>query len=155
MKKHKTSSHLRSILKGVSWRVIATADTIVVVLIITCLFDKCGIHDAIKIGASEFLLKLLIYYIHERIWLKALGHQAKTNSELLKKSISWRIIATTTTFIISGIILASFNEIALYIALTELFTKFALYYLHEKLWLKLPLGRIRNFFLNKKQRLEK
>ena len=32
-----------------------------------------------------------------------------------------------------------------FIALTELFTKFALYYFHERLWLRLPLGRIRNF----------
>lgn len=145
MKSYKTSSHLRSILKGISWRIIATSDTITVVLIITCLFDKCSIQDAFKIGVSEFLLKMLIYYLHERIWLKILGRQAKSNSELFKKSASWRIIATTSTLIISGIILASFNEIALYIAITELFTKFILYYIHEKLWLMLPLGKIRNF----------
>jgi uncharacterized membrane protein len=65
--------------------------------------------------------------------------------KILYKSISWRILATSLTFIISGAILNAYDEIALYIALTELFTKFALYYIHERLWLMLPLGRIRRF----------
>ena len=146
MIKYKTASHYRSVLKGISWRIIATLDTIAVVLFITCIFEECSIEDAIKIGAAEFFLKLAIYYFHERAWLNILKKQADTNKEILYKSISWRIVATTTTFIISGIILNGFNEIALYIALTELFTKFVLYYFHEKLWLKIPLGRIRNLF---------
>ena len=61
------------------------------------------------------------------------------------KTISWRVVATTTTFIIAGAVLNEFDTIALYIALTELFTKFVLYYFHERLWLKLPLGRIRQY----------
>lgn len=146
MVKYKASSHLRSILKGISWRIIATTDTILVVLFITCLLGECSLDNALKIGASEFLIKLLIYYVHERLWIRLLKKEAKSTKDLLYKSVSWRIVATITTFIISGIVLESFNEIALYIALTELATKFILYYLHEKLWLKLPLGKIRNFF---------
>lgn len=145
MIKIKKSSHVRSVLKGISWRLIATTDTILVVLLITCLTGSCSLDNAIKIGASEFLIKLFIYYFHERSWLQILGGRAVSNKEILYKSLSWRVVATTTTFIISGVVLDAFNEIALYIALTELFTKFVLYYLHEKLWLKLPLGRIRNF----------
>jgi uncharacterized membrane protein len=148
----KKSSHIRSILKGISWRFIALADTILVVLFITCLLGECSIEDAIKIGASEFLIKLAIFYFHERIWLRYLGKQATTNKQILCKTISWRAIATTTTFIISGLVLSEgFGEVALYIALVELFTKFVLYYLHEKLWLKLPLGKIRNFFFGKRK----
>ncbi|WP_353777104.1 DUF2061 domain-containing protein [Winogradskyella sp. 3972H.M.0a.05] len=145
MAKLKKSSHIRSVLKGISWRIIATLDTVLVVLFITCLTGGCSLENAIKIGASEFLIKLFIYYLHERLWLQILGGRAVSNKQILYKTISWRVIATTTTFIISGVILEAFDEIALYIALTELFTKFVLYYLHEKLWLKLPLGRIRNF----------
>ena len=150
MNKYKTASHYRSLFKGISWRIVATLDTVAVVLFITCFFEECSLEDALKIGASEFLLKLAIYYFHERIWLSVLKKQADTNREILFKSISWRIVATTTTFIISGLILNAFNEIALYIALTELFTKFVLYYFHEKLWLKIPLGRIRSFFSKEK-----
>ena len=139
-------SHLRSLIKGISWRIIATTDTILVVVLITCLFGQCSIEDALKIGFIEFFLKYAIYYVHERIWQKIRKGDEVTKRQSLYKTISWRILATTTTFIISGTILKSFNEVALFIALTELITKFALYYLHERLWLKIPVGKIRSYF---------
>ena len=87
----KKSSHIRSILKGVSWRIVATVDTVLVVLLVTCLSDNCSLENAIKIGFYEFLLKLLIFYVHERMWLTILSKQAKSNREILSKTISWRI----------------------------------------------------------------
>ena len=151
MDTYKQESHIRSLLKGISWRVVATTDTILVVLLITCLTGNCSIESAIKIGSIEFLIKFFVYYVHERVWQKILFNKLVTKKQTLQKTISWRVIATTMTFIISGSVLESFDQIALYIALTELFTKFALYYLHERLWLKLPLGRIRHFFFGKKK----
>ena len=151
MSQYKQESHIRSLLKGISWRVIATTDTILVVLLVTCLSDNCSLDNAIKIGAIEFLLKFAIYYIHERVWQGILINKAVTQVQTLRKSISWRVIATVMTFIISSTVLSVFDEIALYIAFTELFTKFVLYYLHERLWLKLPLGKIRRFFFGKKK----
>lgn len=146
MGKYKQESHARSLLKGISWRIVATIDTILIVLIITCLNGNCSLDHAIKIGAAEFLIKLLVYYFHERLWQLILKGKDVTSKDTLFKTISWRIVATTMTFIISGAILNAYNEIALYIAITELFTKFVLYYLHERLWLKLPLGKVRNIF---------
>ena len=144
------SSHIRSILKGITWRFVASIDTIIVVLFVTCFISECSLNNALKIGFTEFLLKLAVFYFHERFWLRIIGRQAKTNKEILYKSISWRFIATLMTFLISGIILNSFDEVVLIIIITELITKFTLYYLHEKLWLRLPLGKIRRFFLNTK-----
>lgn len=138
-------SHLRSIIKGISWRFIATSDTILIVLLITCLYGECSIGNALKIGAIEFVIKLLIYYLHERIWQKLIKTKIVSKRKSLYKTISWRIIATTTTFIISGAVLKSFNEVALFIALLELISKFILYYVHERLWLKLPIGFFRKF----------
>lgn len=151
MTAYKRESHIRSLLKGISWRVIATSDTILVVLLITCLTENCSIENAIKIGFIEFVIKFLAYYLHERLWQKILINKKVTKKETLQKTISWRIIATTMTFLISGSVLNAYDEMALYIALTELFTKLALYYLHERLWLKLPLGRIRHYVFGKKQ----
>lgn len=56
-------SHLRSILKGVTWRIIATATTVTIAFFITG-----EIGDALKIGAIEFIGKIFIYYLHERTW---------------------------------------------------------------------------------------
>ena len=56
-------SHLRSVLKGITWRIIATSTTIGIAYFITG-----EIGDALKIGAIEFVGKVFIYYIHERLW---------------------------------------------------------------------------------------
>ena len=133
-------SHVRSIVKGISWRMIATSDTFLVVFIITCLLDQCSVENAIKIGVIEFFLKLLIYYAHERVWLKIIKSFTFSKQQSLLKTISWRLVATTTTFLISGAVLNEFNEIALFIALLELISKFILYYVHERIWIKIPLG---------------
>jgi uncharacterized membrane protein len=148
---YKKESHLRSLLKGVSWRIVATIDTVLVVLLITCLNGSCSLELAFSIAFVEFFLKFAGYYFHERIWQNALKNKRVTAQKTLYKTISWRVAATTMTFFISGTILDTFGEIALYIAITELFTKFVFYYIHERIWLKLPLGRIRNYFLNKGQ----
>ena len=133
-------SHERSIVKGISWRIIATTDTFLVVFIITCLLDQCSVENALKIGGIEFFLKLLIYYAHERVWLKIIKSFTFSKQQSLLKTISWRFVATTTTFLISGAVLNDFNEIALFIALLELISKFILYYVHERIWIKIPLG---------------
>ena len=137
-------SHERSIVKGISWRIIATTDTFLVVFIITCLLDQCSVENALKIGGIEFFLKLLIYYGHERVWIQFIKSFTFSKQQSILKTISWRLLATTTTFLISGAVLNEFNEIALFIALLELISKFILYYTHERIWIKIPLG------LNKK-----
>ena len=145
---YKEESHLRSLLKGISWRIVATADTILIVLFITCVSGECSIESAIEIGLIEFVVKLAIYYAHERIWQKILRNKQVSKKLTLFKTISWRAFATIATFIISGAILDDFQG-AVYISLIELFTKFTLYYFHERLWLKMPLGKIRRLFFNK------
>lgn len=149
MSSYKKESHIRSILKGISWRIVATIDTILVVLLVTCLHGNCNLEFAYSIAFIEFFFKLAMYYIHERIWQFTFKDSIVTKKETIYKSISWRLVATTMTFIISGAILEDFGEVAFYIAITELFTKFVFYYLHERIWLKLPLGRIRDFLFKK------
>lgn len=146
MVKYKQESHLRSLIKGITWRIIALLDTVVIVLIVTCLQGNCSLESALKIGFYEFFIKIAVYYLHERVWQFIWNGKSITSRQILFKSISWRFIATCMTFLISGVVLDAFNEVALYIALIELFTKFVLYYLHERLWLKLPIGKIRTFF---------
>ena len=56
-------SHLRSLLKAFSWRIVATSTTAVIAYIITG-----EIVAAMMIGGIEFFAKLIIYYLHERAW---------------------------------------------------------------------------------------
>lgn len=51
------------------------------------------------------------------------------------KTISWRIIGTLDTIILSGIITGSW-ELGLAIGSVEVITKMVLYYFHERAWYK-------------------
>jgi uncharacterized membrane protein len=54
---------VRSLLKAVSWRIVATLTTTLLVFI----FTK-NIVISIGVGGSEFLVKIFLYYVHERVW---------------------------------------------------------------------------------------
>ena len=143
MKKYTNESVLRSLLKSFSWRIIAITDTILTVFIITCVLGDCGVKNALTIGALEFSIKFVSYYIHERIWLTIQFKRRFGVTRTLFKTFSWRVIATVITFIVAGEILNSQDNAALYIAGIEIFTKSLLYFMHERIWLNLQLGKIR------------
>lgn len=51
------------------------------------------------------------------------------------KTISWRIIGTLDTIILSGLITGSW-EVGMTIGGVEIFTKMILYFFHERIWYK-------------------
>ena len=55
----------RSIAKGISWRVVATTTTIAIVYFF---FDRLDL--AIAAGMIETVLKVGLYWLHERAWFK-------------------------------------------------------------------------------------
>ena len=55
----------RHLLKTFSWRVIGTMDTFILVWIITG-----NPITGLKIGFTEVLTKILLYYGHEKLWYK-------------------------------------------------------------------------------------
>jgi len=57
-------SHLRSIIKGLTWRIIASTTILIITYLTTGELDT-----AITIASIEFFVKLLLYYLHERAWL--------------------------------------------------------------------------------------
>ena len=60
--KDKTS---RSVWKTVSWRIIATLDTVIIAYLITD-----SLKMAASIGSIEVVTKIFLYYYHERTWNK-------------------------------------------------------------------------------------
>jgi uncharacterized membrane protein len=58
-------THSRSFMKALSWRMTGTIDTMVISLVITG-----NVKMAAAIGGTEVITKSLLYYLHERAWLK-------------------------------------------------------------------------------------
>ena len=55
----------RSIAKTISWRLIGTLDTIIISWIITG-----ELTMALSIGSIELVSKMLLYFFHERAWIR-------------------------------------------------------------------------------------
>ena len=72
------------------------------------------------------------------------SHHLQQESRLrsLVKGFTWRILATLTTFVIAWEITNELGK-ATIIAAIEFFAKILIYYLHERAWLMIPLGRAR------------
>ena len=58
---------------------------------------------------------------------------AESVRKSVMKTMSWRVIATTTTFVISWVVTGSVLAGGV-IASIEFWAKLALYYLHERAW---------------------
>ncbi|MEO0572693.1 MAG: DUF2061 domain-containing protein, partial [Bacteroidota bacterium] len=54
------------------------------------------------------------------------------------KTITWRLLGTLDTFVISWVITGD-PLIGLKIGLIEVLTKMLLYYFHERLWIRVPI----------------
>ena len=67
-----------------------------------------------------------------------------TKTRSILKAISWRIVGTLDTMCLGWIITGS-PLVGLKIGALELVTKFGLYYLHERVWLRNKYG-IKNKF---------
>lgn len=56
-------SHLRSVVKGVSWRIMGTLATSLIVFAATG-----SMRVSLAVGAFEFLSKIGLFWLHERVW---------------------------------------------------------------------------------------
>lgn len=128
-------SHARALTKAVSWRAIGTADTFLWSWLITGEVGSAG-----AIASLETFTKIALYYVHERIWrLAPWAPNARLRS--LIKSVSWRVVGSLDTFLLSLLVTRNGGHAAL-IALAELVTKIGLYYLHERGWRRVAWGRL-------------
>jgi len=140
--KHKHHIHgetkRRSVVKALTWRVIASLDTTVIAYFVTG-----DITKAISIGGFEIITKMVIYFFHERAWngikwgkrIEDLPgvKTADTKRRSVLKAATWRVLGTIDTFVLSSIFTKNVKH-ATGIALIELITKPILYFFHERFW---------------------
>lgn len=96
------------------------------------------IATALKIGPLDFVLKLVVFYAHERLWLFD-TMQNLTNKRFLKMCL-WKVIALSMTMI-TTIAVTGKLDLALKLGPADFFAKLFLYYFHEFIWDKISYGR--------------
>lgn len=132
------SSYKRHLAKTITWRLVGTIDTILLSWLIT--------GDAfvgLQIGLVETITKLILYFLHERVWFKLNldknGRILASKKRHLAKTFTWRFVGTLDTVIIAWIITG--NPLSgLKIGIAEVASKMILYYFHERIWYKMDFG---------------
>ena len=119
----------RSLVKTVTWRLIGSMDTFVVSYIVTGTFEA-----ALKIGGIGLCTKMIMYFVHELVWNKR-KKKGLTAKRSFFKTMTWRMIGSLDTFIISLFVLETLATAAT-IGGIGFFTKSILYFLHERAWSK-------------------
>lgn len=134
----KDKTYKRHIAKTITWRIVGTIDTILLAWLISG-----NPYTGLKVGFSEVITKMVLYYLHERAWFKVKmgvkrnGQDSKKRH--LAKTFTWRFVGTLDTMVLAWII--SGNPMTGFkIGAAEVFTKMLLYYLHERTWYKIDFG---------------
>lgn len=122
----------RHILKTITWRFVATTDTILISWFLTSDWTT-----GLKIGTFEVITKMFLYYFHERIWIKS--SIKNPNIRHIYKTVTWRSIGTLDTIFISWFLTGELS-VGLSIGAIELLSKTVLYYIHEKMWYSMNYG---------------
>ncbi|WP_336127548.1 DUF2061 domain-containing protein [Mesoflavibacter sp. CH_XMU1422-2] len=134
----KDSSYKRHLAKTITWRIVGTIDTIV----LSCIISG-NPFTGLKIGFSEVITKMVLYYLHERTWFKINlskdGKILESRKRHIAKTLTWRFIGTLDTIILAWIISGD-PLTGLKIGFAEVITKMLLYYLHERTWYKINYG---------------
>lgn len=128
----KDSSRKRHIAKAFTWRFVGTIDTIILSWIISG-----NPLTGLKIGFAEVATKMILYYLHERVWFKI--YFKNSNKRHAFKTVTWRIVGTLDTMALAWLITGD-PLTGLKIGMAEVLTKMLLYFVHEKVWHKSDYG---------------
>jgi len=153
----------RSIAKATSWRTVGTIDTLILsYFLITYLGPIFGLQasegEALKaasyIAITEIATKMILYFVHERIWAKlawgiTVVDEARSESyaRTSTKTTTWRVIASMDTMLLGWIFTGNIAT-AISIGSLEVVTKLILYFFHERVWSKLSFGLIHRSYTN-------
>lgn len=134
----KDKTYRRHIAKAVTWRTVGTIDTFLL-----SWFISGDPFTGLKIGMAEVITKMILYYLHERLWFRIrIGVNSNGNNSKkrhLAKTVTWRVIGTLDTMTLAWLISGD-AMIGLQIGAAEVITKMLLYYFHERLWYRSDYG---------------
>lgn len=131
-------SHKRHIAKAITWRIVGTIDTMLLAWVISG-----NPRIGLQVGFAEVVTKMILYYLHERVWFKINlskgGKILESRKRHIAKAVTWRFFGTMDTMLLAWLISGN-PIIGMKIGLAEVVTKMALYYVHERIWYKTNFG---------------
>jgi uncharacterized membrane protein len=65
-------NYKRHLLKTITWRIVGTIDTMILGWLVTG-----NLKIGLAIGGFEVLTKMVLYFLHERVWYKYIKYGVK------------------------------------------------------------------------------
>lgn len=132
----KKETRIRSSMKSVLWRILGVLILVAVTYAYTREWITTGLITIIHHGVF-----LLVYYFHERLWLKIKQIQDLTHRSLLKmltyETLCGNVILGTISYLVTG----SWKQMTA-ITLTYIGIKHICYVFNEFIWDRVKRGRV-------------
>lgn len=135
--------HPRTIAKMITWRVMLTISHIINGILATG-----SLLVGLKIAGWATVINSILYWLHERAWnlfrlwrkensVRAFDEQEGRSAA---KMISWRILITSSNFVIPFLVTGSWGSAIIFAGLATVINMF-LYYTHERVWNVIPWAK--------------
>jgi uncharacterized membrane protein len=136
-------AQLRTIFKVISWRVLLTISHIVNAFVVTG-----SLIMGLKIAGLATVINSILYWGHERAWNwfqwnRRVENNLKFvegNPRSLGKMISWRILITSSNFVIPFILTGSWGAAVLFAGMAT-FVNMFIFWAHERVWNRVRYGK--------------
>jgi len=92
--------HVRSALKSVTWRVVASTDTFLLAFLLITFGHLTGLKLAGAIASAEMFTKIAIYYLHERAWRKLTRVKEKAVMQTAKPYTPQQFLEDVRTWLV-------------------------------------------------------
>ena len=130
---------IRTTVRGIIWRVIVFATTIILTYLLTG-----SIAAAMSVGALEFIVKLFIYIQFEKLFANLIKFGLKEGKPTAKRSfikgIVWRTIATCVSMALTILVTGDTHSAGLF-GLIAFPLKLSMYVAYEQLiWKRIEWG---------------
>lgn len=135
--------HPRTVAKVVSWRILLTASHIINAFIVTG-----SLLMGLQIAGLAAVINSVLFWLHERGWNIAqwnrnaddLKQFVEGQSRSFSKIVTWRILITSSNFVIPFIMTGSWGQAALFGGIATVVNIF-LFWAHERIWNRVSWGK--------------
>lgn len=136
-------THLRTVVKVISWRIFITASHLVNAFIVTG-----SLLMGLKIAGLALVINSTLFWIHDRAWNYFQWNRKKDTrlefSEGQTRSVSkiftWRILITFSNFLIPFIITGSWGSAAIFAGMATIINMI-IFWSHERFWNWIKWGK--------------
>lgn len=136
-------THLRTIVKVISWRIFITVSHLVNAFIVTG-----SLLMGLKIAGLALVINSTIFWIHDRAWNYFQWNRKKDprlefsegQTRSVSKIVTWRILITFSNFLIPFIITGSWGSAAIFAGMATVINMI-IFWSHERFWNWIKWGK--------------